>query len=653
MRKRKLLFGCFICFTLLLSAFQICNASETIELLIDCNYSIIDGQIKQIDELNEDITPIIIDDRTLVPVRFISESFGMSVDWDSKNKIVKLTNSDFIIEIPIGLHEYSVNSIAQPLDVPATIINDRTMLPLRAMAETINKKVYWNNGYIYIGNYEFSNEDSIESHKWQMTHGSNEYGVRFKEVNDDEDYYAECERLGAAINMNAVAQTPELNGYSDFDIHYPWSDIRLCSLQKSADGRTIVKYENEEGFNKDNGEIFVEIPKFYMRRYIEDGYEYRFISQFPKEGYFVDPSFIEDGKELDFIYVSAYEGGNGSNKLVSRPEVYPMIEKNRRELIDFAKEKGIGYGILDLRTLLTIQNLYLIEYADKNSQETIGNGWTMCLQPAKNIKSHLNEDNTNRVVVSTKYISRLFPGCSLLILNGENNRTIYQRTITKIVNNEYAEGTSSIYFDGEPVKITIDMYIGSGPQKTGSTDAVSYHTGRTEGHGSDTYSMYRTGVKYRNMENLWGNLWHYLDGINIKNGKTYFSLNMREYNLNSENYLTHNIEQKIQTDNASVGGANEIRYLKNLGYDENYPWLALPCEYMNEGVDEIEGASSLLRSNSFGDYYYLNTTSTNYVHGGGFDHYWRCGLFTMRGWQGDSHAWYLYGSRLIYKPIDF
>jgi hypothetical protein len=53
----------------------------------------------------------------------------------------------------------------------------------------------------------------------------------------------------------------------------------------------------------------------------------------------------------------------------------------------------------------------------------------------------------------------------------------------------------------------------------------------------------------------------------------------------------------------------------------------------------------------FGDYYYLNTKATCYVHGGGFDHYWRCGLFTLRGWATDTQKWYLYGSRLIYKPV--
>ena len=62
-------------------------------------------------------------------------------------------------------------------------------------------------------------------------------------------------------------------------------------------------------------------------------------------------------------------------------------------------------------------------------------------------------------------------------------------------------------------------------------------------------------------------------------------------------------------------------------------------------------ASDTLRHGNFGDYYYLNKRATCYVHGGGFDHFWRCGLFTLRGWQSDKSQWYLYGARLIYRPV--
>jgi len=106
----------------------------------------------------------------------------------------------------------------------------------------------------------------------------------------------------------------------------------------------------------------------------------------------------------------------------------------------------------------------------------------------------------------------------------------------------------------------------------------------------------------------------------------------------------------MQDDNGTVGGDREIHYLRNLGYDPQHAWLALPQDFTHQGQDAVAGASVLLRNGNFGDYYYLNRRATCYVHGGGFDHYWRCGLFTLRGWFTDTGRWYLYGARLIYKP---
>jgi hypothetical protein len=118
------------------------------------------------------------------------------------------------------------------------------------------------------------------------------------------------------------------------------------------------------------------------------------------------------------------------------------------------------------------------------------------------------------------------------------------------------------------------------------------------------------------------------------------------------------IKQELQTNNGSVGGDLEIHYMKNLGFDPLNSCLAIPKDYVNQGVTSVPHAqtsprlgSDTLRRHNFGDYYYLNTTATCYVHGGGFDHYWRCGLFTMRGWATETSKWYLYGARMIYRPI--
>ena len=210
-----------------------------------------------------------------------------------------------------------------------------------------------------------------------------------------------------------------------------------------------------------------------------------------------------------------------------------------------------------------------------------------------------------------------------------------------------------MYFDGDPVDTTTDMCIGGAAQKTGWADKVTVHSGHGAYNGSPPDDHYRCAVKYRYMENLWGNVWCFIDGVNLSNGRAFFCENMDDYasQVTANTYKPAAIAQLMQNDNGDVGGPREVHYLRNLGYDRRHPWLALPKDYTYQDKSSVPGASASLRNGNFGDYYYLNTKATCYVHGGGFDHYWRCGLFTLRGWATDSAKWYLYGSRLILRPM--
>ena len=93
-----------------------------------------------------DQRPVIKEGRTLVPVRVISENLDTQVEW-IPDKTVKLTKENKIVTLVIGEKEVlveegdKINKIL--LDVPAEIINGRTMIPLRAVAEIFDKDVTW------------------------------------------------------------------------------------------------------------------------------------------------------------------------------------------------------------------------------------------------------------------------------------------------------------------------------------------------------------------------------------------------------------------------------------------------------------------------------------------------------------------------------
>ena len=92
--------------------------------------------------------PTIIDGRTLVPVRDVFETLGFDVSWNDETQEVRLVRDSFIFIIEIGSYQFILGTSAGfpvgiPLDVPAQIINGRTMLPIRALLEALGYNIDW------------------------------------------------------------------------------------------------------------------------------------------------------------------------------------------------------------------------------------------------------------------------------------------------------------------------------------------------------------------------------------------------------------------------------------------------------------------------------------------------------------------------------
>jgi len=85
----------------------------------------------------EDQAPVIRDDRTLVPVGGVFNALGFTPSWDGDAQTATLTRDDFTVVITIGSDVFTTNGVEFTLDVPAQIIGGRTMLPLRAVLESI------------------------------------------------------------------------------------------------------------------------------------------------------------------------------------------------------------------------------------------------------------------------------------------------------------------------------------------------------------------------------------------------------------------------------------------------------------------------------------------------------------------------------------
>jgi len=90
-----------------------------------------------------DVPPVISNGRILVPVRVIMESLGAAVEWDGEAKAVSIAGRKKVIKLTIDSNEAFINGKKVFLDVPPQIVNGRTMIPVRFVTENLQGNVHW------------------------------------------------------------------------------------------------------------------------------------------------------------------------------------------------------------------------------------------------------------------------------------------------------------------------------------------------------------------------------------------------------------------------------------------------------------------------------------------------------------------------------
>lgn len=107
-------------------------AEDEISVLVDGN------------RLVFDTNPQIVNNRTMVPVAKIFEAMGAEVSWDQNTRTVTAVKDETVVNFVIDKKEFTVSGVKKELDSPAIIINGRTMVPVRAVSESFNCTCSWN-----------------------------------------------------------------------------------------------------------------------------------------------------------------------------------------------------------------------------------------------------------------------------------------------------------------------------------------------------------------------------------------------------------------------------------------------------------------------------------------------------------------------------
>ena len=498
--------------------------------------------------------------------------------------------------------------------------------------------------------------------KEEIDNGVGKYGVKWS-VTDSNDLGS---RTFSSIGKTASIGVGNTNGKSDFDGIWPWSGMKRCNIKTNANGASIVTFEGETGFTLDgsNGDVFVRIPKFKTDHYVENGYEYVVIG----DGY-VHPAFIEDGVELDEIFVGAFEASIVSNALYSKAGIIPANNLTAAEFLAAAKARGSQYTLADMRSVDAIWRLMAVEYGNRNSNRVIGYGyadffqaatyqtWSFIAQAATGVNT-VTCGNITSASLAAEMRSKFAAGNTICICDTDNTTIVAERIITSVT----AEngGSLSITFDGDPIDVTTSMFVGNAPalcnycETINASYKLNWHTGRANrppvfGAGLTTETM--NPCRYRWIENPVGNVWQFLPDVTFVDRQMYVCKSMKDYEMfkNTAPYVPVGPILPKQNSNGNKSDVNSVAR-------PNYWITGLLLDIFAKGnnfgksFDTVHDGT-ILSTKGYGGYYYLSDGTVCIVNGGGFDHLWRCNMLTNRAWIPATQKWYLYGARLMFKNI--
>jgi len=310
------------------------------------------------------------------------------------------------------------------------------------------------------------------------------------------------------------------------------------------------------------GNEFVRIPKFYIEKTAVGNARTWRISKRPFGNAYLPYCFRHTtGAILPYVDVGKYTVNlsDDGTKLESKSGKWPLVNKNIVQFRDYAKANGTGYQQLDGVIVDLLQTLFYVEFATLNSQ-AIMMGWTNGRYSATDTAT-VSETGVTRIIVSNATAAYYKVGQPIGIgtsLGG--NQICSNRLISSI--EDYDESNKAIVFDGTAVNVAAGNIIYNMGWKSGVCSGVVASSGSIYSNSDG-----KNPFKYRGIENLWGNVCQWVDGINIIDNQAWVSRVPSEYISN----LFTNPYQQLSYINHNVDG-----YISQRGFDPSNPEFQLP-----------------------------------------------------------------------------
>lgn len=385
-------------------------------------------------------------------------------------------------------------------------------------------------------------------------------------------------RLAGAVSMTPGAA---------FDAVKAFGGRKRCNV---ANDGTVNAYYGEAGYSEtgSNGQVMVEQPKFYYKvvplelEKVEGGKGFHmrkvryYVSDTKKAGFKLHPAFIQNGVEKNFIYLSAYEGSTYDTSA----SVYNTTDA---QTVDFTASTGdVLASIAGAKPTSGLTQSGATRAGFRTLAANRGTGWSQ---------------QTVQAATATELL--------FLVEYASFNM---QSKIGVGVTNKTDDGTTSM------------------TEITGYTANLGNATGSV--NNPDGWNI----VTYRGEENFFGNIWKWIDGINIYN-----------YGVGSVHIADHTFADgsvnHYEDAGITICGANG--YVSAFGYNEDFDWLFI--------ASECSGDSAL----PVGDYFYQNKVAEYWTVaqlGGYWTYGASAGGFCWHVYAAASHRGRYICGRLLYVP---
>jgi hypothetical protein len=366
------------------------------------------------------------------------------------------------------------------------------------------------------------------------------------------------------------------------------------------------------------GNVFVRIPKIYIEKTVVGAAcTWRISRTSFSASCYVPKCFGADG----YAYIGKYNASlSGANKLESLSGKYPLISKTIVDFRGYAQAVGSGYQQMDIHAVDLMQVLFIVEFATLHSQSIMA-GLTAGAWSVSHVATAA-ENGANRVVVANATAALFVVGQSIGVgttLGG--NEVFAYRTITSIT--VVDASNKALNFDGAAANIATGNIVHSLGWISGFSASV---TAKSGGPTHLTNGLYP--CMYRGIENPWGNVWQFVDGININNNQAWVCQVAADY---ASNVFASPYEQ------LGYANKNANGYSSSMGFDSARPYAQLPIGTLGNG------------SNYYSDYYYQTFGQRIALLGGIWTSGTYAGLFYWRLSDTSSNANLVVSGRLVRK----